>query len=571
MCKHLQIFCKQRKGEKTMKKLLTMSTTLLLAAVSLGLVSCGGSNDPTSSNAPTSGGTPTPSTSGGSGNTSSGGQQETGIFETASIKDDATLDDDGNAVFDEEVRIKMWSIIGDPDQVTFQKIVDKFNEDYLGQIRIDLVYQGHFDYYTALDTTWTNDRESFPDVCFMHNEKTIEYANKGYLYPMDTLFEKAGVSFDFSQVYENIDRVTKYQNHRFAVPVDAHGFLTSIRQDIIKKNGLGFDGNTRFIPNSRDEYQTLLENLRNKADAGELLIRDIRRGQDHSWKKADKKTFFPSYSQSTDPDGLSALYANGGNLVNEKQDTITFNQNQGFVNYVTDQVDRWNDRLVGESGTNQEMFAEGRTVLFTEGPWWASNTFAPTWNNSELKNSSSTGVSEEDANDPVINTPFAASRPTGWWTLPENASNETANKWYGNGHAISVTRHCNSMQKISAALTFMKYYTQAVNEKGVHNLTTWCSAGHIPAWKNVYESQDYQDMLSKNITCQALGNPADIVAMEGLVFETTIFNAVADSVALVQNELRSANGCTKERAIEIIENTVFSAQFMLDTLIDQNK
>ncbi len=531
---------------KNSKRLLTMTLSVLLASLSLGLTSCGGSDDPSTPPGP-----------------------DDSIFETDSIVDDVTKDADGLVEFEEEVQIKVWSIIGDPDQVKFQAIVDQFNEDYLGEIKINLVYQGHFDYYTALDTTWKNDfDDAFPDVCFMHNEKTTEYAAKGYLYPLDSLYDRAGVPMDFSNVYENIDRVTQYEDHRFAVPVDAHGFLTYLRQDIIKKNGLGFENNTRFIPNSRAEYQSLLEGLRAKADAGELLIRNINRGQNHAWKVADKNAFFPSFHQSTDPDGLSALYANGGSLINGSQTKIGFDKNEGFVTYITDQVERFNNRLIGESASNQEMFASGNTIMFTEGPWWASNTFEGSWNNSELKTASdASGVTAEDAADPVYSKPFVASHPNGWWTLEENASLENANKWYGNGHAVSITRHAKSMKKVAAALTFIKYYTQGFNEqKKMYNLTNWCSSGHIPAWKNVYESDDYKKMVENNVTCKALGNPEDIIAMEGIVYETTIFNALADAVALVQTAYKSKNGCTVEEAKTIIKDVVEGAESLLEMM-----
>lgn len=546
---------------KNSKRLMTMSLSVLLAALSLGLTSCGGSDDPTT------GGGNTPTSGGGKPTTTV--NPEDPILETSSIVDDVTKDADGLVEFEEEVQIRVWSIIGDPDQVKFQAIVDQFNEDYLGEIKINLVYQGHFDYYTALDTTWKNDFESFPDVCFMHNEKTTEYAAKGYLYPLDSLYEKAGVPMDFTNVYENIDRVTKYSDHRFAVPVDAHGFLTYLRQDIIKKNGLGFDNNTRFIPNSRAEYQSLLESLRIKADAGELLIRNINRGQNHAWKVADKSAFFPSFHQSTDPDGLSALYANNGSLiVGNDQKKVGFGKNEGFVTYVTDQVERYNNKLIGESGTNQEMFAAGNTIMFTEGPWWASNTFEGSWNNSELRaENSSMGVTAEDAADPVYSKPFVASHPNGWWTLEENAEGENANKWYGNGHAVSITRHATSMKKVAAALTFIKYYTQGFNEeKNMYNLTNWCSSGHIPAWKNVYQSTDYQKMIENNVTCKALGNPEDIIAMEGIVYESTIFDALAQAVSQVQTAYKSQGGCTVERAKQIIQETVDGAEFMLEMM-----
>lgn len=541
-------------------KLFVLGSGLVTAMLTFALVGCGGGETSQGENSSTP-----PVTLDSDGNI-----VETGIFETTTIDNDVVLDDNGEPVFDEEVSIKMWSVIGDPDQVVFQGLIDQFNDEYLGMIHIDLVYQGHFDYYTALDTTWTNDFESFPDVCFMHNEKTVQYAYKGYLYPLDTLFEKSGISLDLTQAYENIDRVTQYRDHRFAVPVDAHGFVTSFRQDIIKKNGLGFDNNTRFIPESRSEYEELLTGLRTKADAGQLYIRNINRGQNHAWKLADKNTFYPSFTQSTDPDGLSSLYANNGSLVNDAQDTITFQNNTGFQTYLTDQVDRWNDRLIGESGTAAESFGVGNVVLFSEGPWWVSQTYSASWNNSELR-SEGNGVTAEDAADPVYSAPYTASRPTGWWTTDENVNTDNGAKWYGNGHAVSITRHCTSMQKVAAAMTFIKWYTQGFNETtSMHNLTKWCTSGHVPAWKNVYESDDYQDMLTTNMTCRALGDPSNVIAMEGLEFESTISAGLADACTGVINALKSSGGCTKEQALQILIGTAESTQFMLDTLREEN-
>lgn len=143
---------------------------------------------------------------------------------------------------------------------------------------------------------------------------------------------------------------------------------------------------------------------------------------------------------------------------------------------------------------------------------------------------------------------------------------ENANKWYGNGHAISITRHANSMKKVAAALTFIKYYTQGINEKNQYNLTNWCSSGHIPAWKNVYQSDDYKTMVENNVTCKALGNPEDIIAMEGVAYESTIFNALATAIGNVQTEYKKPTGCTVDKAKEIINDTVLSAQAMLDMM-----
>ena len=153
----------------------------------------------------------------------------------------------------------------------------------------------------------------------------------------------------------------------------------------------------------------------------------------------------------------------------------------------------------------------------------------------------------------------------------ENQGTEHGTKWYGNGHAVSLTRHVTSLQKAAAALTFMKWYTQgspidADEADENYNLTTWCSSGHIPAWKNVYESKSYKTALEKNMTLRALGNPADVLAMEGLEYESTIFKGIGDAVSAVQSALKESTGCTKERALERLQEVVDSTQAALDLL-----
>ena len=581
--------------KNNMKKI---ASHLLVALLAVGLAGCGGDNnsvigggsntgkpsEPGTSNPgkPSEPGTSNPGTSNsvkpsepGTSQTPSNSSEQAPTIDKDSILDQFDFDlevDDGEPVFEEEIVIKVWSINGDPDKAVQQKLFAAFNEQYLGAIRIEYNHIGHFDFYSSLDTTWMTDRESIPDILFMHNEKTIQYAAKEYMWPLDPFFgdDVTGVEFDFSQTYKNIDRVTKWNGNRYAIPVDAHGFLTSIRQDIIKKNELGFDNNTRFIPESRAEYQSLLEGLRAKADAGDLWIRDLNKGSDHSWKKANAGSFYPEFMQSTDPDGLSALYANGGTLASEDQTKVTYHENKGFQTYLTDQVDRYNNRLMGD-GTNTAMFGLGNTVMFSEGPWYLSMQYDKMWNNAELTRAGQLGVTAEDAADPIYSRPYIASHPQNWWTLEENMSEENDGKWYGNGHAISVTRNVTSLAKMAACLEFARWYTQGAdyNDDSKNNLTTWCASGHIPAWKNIYESEHYQAELADNMTLRALGDPADIMAMEGLRYETNFFDGLGTACSTAQTAMKNG-GATHESVLKILRDGAESLQTMIDFLITQS-
>ncbi len=512
-------------------------------------------------------------------NNNKGDENDDHTANTDNIVDDLPRDENGK--FDplllEGVQLHMWSVIGQPDQDTLLKLVKEFNKQYGGMIEIVVNSVGHNDYYNALDSTYANDFSNFPDICFMHNEKNIEYAVKGYFYPLDELITTTGVGIDFANAYDNIEKTTIYNGKHYGIPVDAHGYLTQIRQDIIKKNGLGFDNNTRFVPHNYEEYQTLLEALRAKADTGELWVRNINLDQDHSWYQlkngnpnlkdaaamATVSNFYPAFFHSQESDNLTALYVNGGTLA-DADGNVTFNNNAGMIQYITDHVERYNDRLYGDAGNKEAAFPTGQVVMFSEGPWQVANTYDVWWNNKQLSTAGKLGVTEEDANDPVYQNPYAVARP--YYMEAESAPAETASKWYGNGHVITVTKKVTSMQKVAAALIFAEWYTQQTNEDGEYNLTTWCKSGHVPAWKNVYESEGYKAVEAKSITLQAMGNPENIIALESTEYASTLISGLTTAVGNIQAELLSTNGCTVDKAKEIFNAIAQSTQEAINLL-----
>ena len=506
---------------------------------------------------------------------------------TDAIKDDLPVGEDGkfDVMLLENVQLNMWSVIGQPDQEILLNLVKEFNKEYAGMIEIKVTSVGHYDYYNALDSTYATDRGNFPDICFMHNEKNVEYALKDYFYPLDDLITRVGVDIDFANAYDNIEKTTIYGGKHYGIPVDAHGYLTQIRQDIIKKNGLGFDNNTRFIPKSREEYNTLLESLRALADSGELWVRNINLDQDHSWYQlktgnpnledgaevqwisandSNKKhlRFYPAFFHSQESDNLTALYVNGGSLV-DADGKVSFHKNEGLNQYITDHVNRYNSGLYGDAGNKEAAFPTGQVVMFSEGPWMVANTYDLWWNNKQLSTPGKLGVTEEDAADPIYANPYAVARP--YYMADDSAPAETASKWYGNGHVITITKEVTSMEKIAAALVFAEWLTQGKNEEGEYNLSDWCKAGHVPAWQNVYESDSYKAVESKSMTLQAMGDPADIIALESSKYATTLITGLTTAVGNIQSQLLT-NGCTVDDAKKTLVDTANSTQDALNLL-----
>lgn len=486
---------------------------------------------------------------------------------TNNLVDDRELDDDEKTVLFDNVELNVWAVGGEPDSSTLNGLIDDFNKEYAGQINIKYNNINEENYYTQLESTWRNDPTNFPDFMWIHNNKISLYASKAkkYLLPLtDEVLEKANCQLDFSNCYAGIDRANKLKGTRYSISADAHGFLTYFRQDIIKKNGLGFDNNTRFIPESREEYQSLLKNLTEKAQAGQLLTRNINKNQDHTWKTAPT-TFAASFMQSTDPDGITSVYANGDSLMDETQETVTFHESEGFIQYCVDQVENYNNGYI-TTGTNTALFGAGNIALFSEGPWWSSSNYEPNFNNSDLKKAGEHGVTEEDANDPIYAYPMASSHATGWWTLDKNANSDTAKKWYGLGHSIAISSKMTSYTKVAAIMEFTNWFVQGKNTKNnEYNLAKWCTSGHIPAWKNVFESPEYTKLASEKATLRGLGNPEDIITLESLEYQDTVFSALQSTINSIQQAL-TGDGCTVDKAKEIISASGQACQESIDML-----
>ena len=115
-------------------------------------------------------------------------------------------------------------------------------------------------------------------------------------------------------------------------------------------------------------------------------------------------------------------------------------------------------------------------------------------------------------------------------------------------------------------MIFAEWYTQATNDDGDYILTEWCEAGHVPAWKNVYESESYQNAVANSITLQAMGDPEQIIALESSKYATTLISGLTTAVGDVQAQLLSVDGCTVDKAKQTLIAIANSTQEALNLL-----
>ena len=103
--------------------------------------------------------------------------------EGAEILDDLERDENGNFTVEylENITLNLWSVIGDPDKSTLDRMILRFNTEYQGMVRVNVTTVGHNDYYPALTNSYVNDYKNVPDMCLKHIQYSFHYALNTYL------------------------------------------------------------------------------------------------------------------------------------------------------------------------------------------------------------------------------------------------------------------------------------------------------------------------------------------------------------------------------------------------------
>ena len=129
--------------------------------------------------------------------------------------DSLTTDSEGNVVFD-NVKLRVWSVIGDPDRAYLEMVNSSFNDLYADrgiQATITPIVNG--DYYTQLANVINTDPDNAPDVIIFHSERLTKLAHDNIIVPMEEYFDLA--KSPFVQQF--------HHSHRLLLPCLRKGIL----------------------------------------------------------------------------------------------------------------------------------------------------------------------------------------------------------------------------------------------------------------------------------------------------------------------------------------------------------
>lgn len=449
------------------------------------------------------------------------------------VKNDLKFDEEtGDPIFYDAdgkgIQLKVWSIVGNPD-ATYLEVVNKMFNDYYktSGLSVKVTPVANADFYTQLSNTLKTDRDNAPDMVIIHSERLPMLASENILMPMDTFYSALGDNNTFkkSNYISTVMNECIYDGKLYGVPLDMHSGVWYCRQDILEKNGLE-------VPHTLSEFVAVNNALIDKYKSGNLWYRSMEGGV---WKKT--KDFGPNYNPvvMSSVGGIemgwipqTAVFQNGGKLTDSKgnpawktqglEDVMTM-----FRNWQTGNGDfkgtPYSGAFVAENNDTDTVWSSlysGRAVFSMEGPWWA-----------EGKLNEYEGVLADKTDDNGNKyTPLTVIDLSKMFALDE--TKDCAREVYGVGHCFSVCSTVTSKTRCVAAAIYAQFMTE--------NSSEYMQGGHLPACKNVIDSEKFKSMPCYDRYLKLLGEPDNFVMLGG----TKNYKAVYESLKNVYADVFSS-------------------------------
>lgn len=414
------------------------------------------------------------------------------------VDNDLQFDEFGDPVFD-NVTLKVWSVIGAPDNDYLNLVNTMFNDYYRQNgIQAEITSIETSLFYTQLANTINTDPSNAPDVIIYHSERLTYLKDNNLLVSMDDCFGYLNQTFNKDEYYANILQECYVGDTLYGIPLDVHSGVWYVREDILQKNGLS-------RPTTMQEFKNVCAQLMQKKAAGELWVRAMNAGQhltaDQGWRICGaEEDFYPvemSGNDNIESGWLpqTAVLQNGGALVNE-QGEPAWNTSSGLQSVLEDFQD-WQGKYVGanrDSNTLWSNLGKGMAVFGCEGPWWSAMRLSEYESALGQGSLGIMGLSGLYATD---------------------SSSADANKVYGVGHCFSVTRTVTSSTKRAAGALYAKYMTE--------NAFKYMAGGHLPACKNIAESEEYTSSSAYNRYLKYMGDPSDFVMLGNTPYYSEVY------------------------------------------------
>lgn len=446
------------------------------------------------------------------------GSNERGKRGIANVVDDLKFDENGDPIFG-GIKLKVWSIVGQPDAAYLAITERMFNEYYkTSNLSAEITPIANATFYSQLANTLNTDPENAPDVVIFHSERLPMLVSNNILMPMESFYQVLGENNTFSadNYIKTVMDECYYGGRMYGVPLDVHSGVWYCRQDILEKNGLS-------VPHTLSEFVSVNNELVKKAKDGNLYVRGL---ENQSWQKkpagTDYRPVVMSASGGMETGWIpqTVVLQNGGQLADangkpawktqslEKAMSMFRDWQNGTGNF---NGEAYKGAFIHPQSSYETVWsnlASGESVFSFEGTWWTESRL----------DEYESALGNKTLGDSAGKTykPLTIISPSKMFAFNENA--EYASKVYGVGHCVSVTSTVTSKTKCVAAALFAQYITE--------NSEDYTRGGHLPASKSVFGSEKLTSMPHYSRYLNKMGNPDDFVMLGGTQYYQAVYECL---------------------------------------------
>ncbi len=163
----------------------------------------------------------------------------------------------------EPVEVEYWSLFTGADGETMVKMVDQFNKEYEGKIKVNCITQDWDNYYTKIKTAILGGQA--PDLCNSHDEYVNGLIKENIIVPIDEACEATGVEIEFSNYIEKINQL-KRDDKYYAVPLDCLQLMLHYNKAMIAEAGLADENGLLKLEDGLDGFLSAVSTLDEKLD-----------------------------------------------------------------------------------------------------------------------------------------------------------------------------------------------------------------------------------------------------------------------------------------------------------------
>ena len=328
------------------------------------------------------------------------------------------------------VTLEFWNVFTGPDGDVMQKLIEEFNDEHEGEIKIKSRVMATEGYYDMLLSSIAGGIA--PDVCIMHCSYIAHFAESGLLYPMEEMTEDLNLKEeDFVEVAW---KAGEYEDVRYGIPIDVHPVGIYYNVSLLKKHG----------------YQTPPRNLEDFLKIAAACTYDNDGdGENDVWGFA------------IDPNVLSVqlfytvLYQYGGDLFDKEGGDYRSQEGREALQLLHDMIYEYQiaqENLPTDSAIS--LFEEGKLAMYCNGPW----------------------VISELEDIPQLEFATAA--------FPQFGTEDGV--WADSHNIVIPKQRTDNEEKEEATEVFVQYL--------IDHEMDWAKAGHVPVLKEVLASEEFQNL-----------------------------------------------------------------------------